>query len=78
VETAEVPDEDFWCPKCKDPHHIDITALVDVRMVQDSAGEWETDAAEAECRDTEWSGDSVAKCHGCGFVGTVDDFDHGR
>jgi len=77
VETAEVPDEDFWCPKCKDPHHIDITALVDVRMVQ-SCGEWETDAAEAECRDTEWSGDSVAKCHGCGFVGTVDDFDHGR
>jgi hypothetical protein len=57
------------CPKCGASDEIDVAATVWVRLCPDG-----TDVTAAEDGDHEWSDQSGAVCHGCGFGGNVDDF----
>jgi hypothetical protein len=64
----------FECPKCKRTDRIDIAAWVDVRLIQDGDS-IETSADDAEQHDTNWEGNSPARCCACGYRGKVYQFD---
>jgi len=70
------PLERFWCPQCKSPEFIDITALVEVRLIQIGPDDIETGTDGVLDGSHEWGGDSPAQCGKCGYRGKVDDFDH--
>ena len=64
--------ETYWdmkCPKCSEDSSIDIVANVSVRLCENG-----TDVDEARNGDHVWGGESLASC-GCGFNGTVDEFE---
>jgi len=54
------------CPKCGQSSHIDVAAVVWVRLCPDG-----TDVYEAANGDHEWSEASAAYCAHCGQHGTV-------
>ena len=57
------------CPKCGSDEHIDITALIVVRLTEDG-----TDADAPVHRDHEWDENSPAHCEKCGMHGVAGDF----
>lgn len=57
------------CPSCGEDDEIDITAQISVRLFSDG-----TDPDASRNGDLEWDDTSTASC-GCGFSGTVADFD---
>jgi hypothetical protein len=61
---------DLRCPCCRDPDHIDILAMIWVRLTEDG-----TDADESDDGDHEWSGQSAAVCTACGHRATVQAFE---
>jgi hypothetical protein len=61
---------DLRCPRCRDQDHIDILALIWVRLTEDG-----TDADASDDGDHEWSGQSAAVCGACGHRATVQDFE---
>lgn len=60
------------CPQCKQDRHLDITALVDVRLTPNG-----TDADESDSGDHEWDDGSPCSCRNCCFEGKVKDFKAG-
>lgn len=64
----------YKCPRCGDPHHIDVTVTTDARIVQHENGGFESDLDEAFNRDKEWDDDSPASCRSCGKDGTMKEF----
>jgi hypothetical protein len=58
------------CPGCGDTDHIDIEALVSVRLTDDG-----TDADISANGDHYWDQDSHASCVACGFSGSVRQFE---
>lgn len=57
------------CPQCGDDQHIDVAALVWVRLCPDG-----TDADISHDGSHEWDDSSNAVCWHCGFTGKVRDF----
>jgi len=58
------------CPSCKRDEKIEICANVYVRLTPDG-----TDIFDVHNGDHEWDNDNTAYCAGCGFAGTVRDFE---
>lgn len=65
----------FCCPKCGDADHIDIAAMLWVRLVQNGEDEYETDADRADEQDHEWGSRSLAVCRDCGYSGRLARFE---
>lgn len=63
----------YKCPYCGETDCIDITAMVDVRLVQ-ADDCFETDADEAQDRSHDWDENSPARCAACLNRGKVGDF----
>ena len=57
------------CPKCRADNEIDITAMVDVRLMPDGS-----DTYESEDGNHYWDDTSPATCGGCGFHGPAREF----
>ena len=58
------------CPKCGDDSHLDITALISVRLTPEG-----TDPDEARNHDHEWGEDSKCVCTTCDHAGKVKNFE---
>jgi len=69
------PDLRKRCPACASPWHIDISAMVYVRLKQYSLDgeDFGSDADESEDGSHEWDGTSGAHCAACGWGGRVSD-----
>jgi hypothetical protein len=58
------------CPQCGDENHIDVEALVSVRLTDDG-----TDADLSENGDHYWDQNHQATCAACDFSGSVRQFE---
>lgn len=75
LRRAYHPTHTYQCPSCLSHEHIDICADIWVRLVQNSADNFETDIDEAHNHDHEWDGNHGATCQNCGFGHNVDRFE---
>ncbi len=75
LRRAYYPTHTYQCPSCLSHEHIDICADIWVRLVQNSADNFETDIDEAHNHDHEWDGNHGAVCQNCNFGFNVDKFE---
>ncbi len=61
---------DMACPKCGDEDHIDVAAVVWVRLTDDG-----TDLDAPKDGSHEWDDNSEAQCVACDYSGKVRDFE---
>ena len=60
----------YRCPNCGSADHIDIAAIVSVRLTSDG-----TEGDASDCGPDDWSGANPASCDACDYFGTVKDFE---